>query len=159
MIEMNIIIIPAAAHEIITVHQIMRMAFEEYRDVLVPGSGALREEVSDIEAKISLNGGAILVWNEQTPVASAQYYFKEYYMYIGRVSVIPEARGYGIGKRIMDYLEGIAREHSTYEIKIEVRLSIPQNISFYNKIGFEVIEQHEYPDATDSWYVMRKILK
>lgn len=79
-------------------------------------------------------------------------------MYIGRVSVIQEARGYGIGKSIMQYLEAVAINASTPEIRIGVRLSIPQNIDFYKKLGFAVLEQHKYPDATDEWYVMRKMV-
>jgi ribosomal protein S18 acetylase RimI-like enzyme len=135
------------------------MAFEEYRDKLFPPSGALFEEVTDIQNKIKSNGGAILVWNEDMPVGSAQYYFKEHFIYIGRVSVIQEARGYGIGKRIMQYLETTAVNTFTPEIRIEVRLSIPQNIVFYNKLGYEVLEQHKYPDSTDEWYIMRKMVQ
>ncbi|MDQ0060072.1 GNAT family N-acetyltransferase [Paenibacillus harenae] len=155
---MTIQIRAAECNEIPIVHEVMRASFEEYRNKIFPPSGALIEEIDDIHNKISDNGGAILVWNGQTPVGSAQYYFSEDFMYIGRVAVITEARGIGIGKKIMNFLEEKALEHAIAEARIEVRLSVPQNIEFYSKLNYKVIEEHEYPQGTDRWYVMKKNL-
>jgi len=155
---MDIRITAAGTQEIPIVHKIMRMAFEDYRNVLTPPSGALTEEVEQIEKKIAGNGGAILVWINREPVGSAQYYFEADYMYIGRVSVVKEARGLGIASSMMKHLEQIAKDRSTFETRIEVRLSIPQNLEFYAKLGYETIEQWEYPNGEDKWNVMRKRL-
>ena len=153
----NIQIRFASSEQLPDVHRVMREAFEEYRDKLFPGSGALREEVDDIRKKISDNGGAVLVWQEDVPIGSAQYVFKENYMYIGRVSVIRQARGQGLGKAIMGYLEQLAKEQGVYETRIEVRKSLPENIALYRRLGYSVLEEHEYPDRTDGWYLMHKI--
>lgn len=154
----NIHIELATDEKLLDVHRIMREAFEEYRDKLIPGSGALREEVEDIRKKIANHGGAILVSHEEVQVGSAQYVFKDTYMYIGRVSVIKQARGQGLGKAIMRYLEELAKGCDVNETRIEVRLSLPDNITFYNQIGYTVVEEHEYPDKTDGWYIMSKKL-
>ena len=44
------------------------------------------------------------------------------------------------------------------ESRVEVRLSIPENIKLYEWLQYEVIEHKFYPERTDSWYVMRKKL-
>ncbi|MEF2965343.1 GNAT family N-acetyltransferase [Paenibacillus sp. M1] len=145
----------ANQEEIPIVQQTMRDAFEEYRNRLNPPSGALTEEVGKIREKIAA-GGAVIAWEGDKPVGSAQYIFREGYMYVGRVAVITGARGMGIGTKIMKYLEELAKEYSFGEIRLGVRLSIPQNYKFYLSLGYEVIERHEYPEKTDGWYIMSK---
>lgn len=149
----------ASDDELIVVHRVMVEAFMEYDGVLQPGSGALRETVDSIRGKIAGRGGAILVRDGLEVIGSAQYYAERDYLYIGRVSVVPERRGEGIGKRIMSHLEGLAREKNIARTRIGVRLSIPDNIAYYTKMGYAVIEEHEYPDRSDGWYIMSKKLQ
>ncbi|MFC5701684.1 GNAT family N-acetyltransferase [Cohnella faecalis] len=156
---MSCLIRTAEDHELILVHRLMREAFEEYRDRLNPPSGALREEVEDIRNKIAGRGGAVIAWDGKEPLGSAQYYYEESYMYIGRVSVSGKARGRGIGQELMTCLENMARNRQVSEARIEVRLSLPGNIAFYEKRGYEVVEMLEYPNKTDAWYVMKKVLQ
>lgn len=140
------------------VHSIMREAFEEYRGVLHPPSGALREELEDTIRKVSGRGGGVIAFLDGTAVGSAQFYGEQHYMYIGRISVASGARGLGIGKQIVQYLENLAVERGRPEVRLEVRLSIPSNVLFYERLGYNVLEHHDYPEQTDSWYVMGKEL-
>ncbi|PWV98428.1 hypothetical protein DFQ01_11863 [Paenibacillus cellulosilyticus] len=57
---MSIQIREAVIDEWAAVHRIMCEAFEEYRGVLHPPSGALREELEDTIRKLSPRGGAVL---------------------------------------------------------------------------------------------------
>lgn len=148
----------AAIGELGIVHRIMRQAFEEYRGILVPESGALRESLEDIEKKVSNGGGAILAWDRNEPVGSAQYYYTNEYMYIGRVSVLPSHRGKGIGRKMIFFLENKALNNKYRLTKLEVRSSIPENIKYYQSLNYRAIEHIHYPDGTDSWYVMVKQL-
>jgi ribosomal protein S18 acetylase RimI-like enzyme len=156
---MDLVITKATKTELEIVHAVMRAAFAEYQAVLNPPSGALRETVDDILNKVENDGGAVLAWASSEPVGSAQYYRKEGYLYIGRVSVLPAYRGEKIGKKLMHFLEKHALEEGIFETRIEVRQSLPNNISYYKGLQYEVLEEHEYPEKTDAWYVMRKCLK
>ncbi|WP_145949013.1 MULTISPECIES: GNAT family N-acetyltransferase [Paenibacillus] len=147
----------ASMEEIELVHQTMMLAFEEYRGRLHPPSGALSENTETILSKISEHGGgALLVWSGDKPVGSAQYFFRESFLYVGRLSVIPEARGQGLGKAIMKHFEKLAAQLRYSEIRLGVRLSLPENLRFYRKLGYEIAEEHEYPERTDGWYIMSK---
>ncbi|MFC0213954.1 GNAT family N-acetyltransferase [Paenibacillus chartarius] len=145
--------------ELELVRAIMAEAFSEYKDKLVPPSGALSETTEAIRRKIAGRGGAILVWKESEAVGSAQYYFEDAYLYIGRISVLPAWRGQGIGKAIVSYLEELARSKDVYEVRLGVRLSIPDNVTYYTKLNYSPIEEHEYPGKTDRWYIMSKSLR
>jgi predicted N-acetyltransferase YhbS len=145
--------------EIEIVRHVMYEAFKEYLGVLHPPSGALRETVEGIRKKIEGRGGSLIVWDESEPVGSTLYYFEEDYMYIGRVSVLPSHRGKGIGRAIIIYLEDLAKRKGYSKTRIEVRLSLPDNLKYYEKLNYIPIEEHEYPDKTDRWYTMSKDLK
>lgn len=152
---MEALIHQSSLEEIQIVHALMEKAFEEYQGKLTPPSGALSETIDDIVKKISNNGGAIIAQVEGVPVGSAQFVFQQNYVYIGRVSVLPSYRGWGIGKMLVKYIETHARNQGVSESRLEVRLSIPSNLAFYKKLNYEIIEKHAYPAETDFWYVMK----
>lgn len=37
-------------------------------------------------------------------------------------------------------------------------MSIPENVKYYLDRGYSIIQEREYPEKTDRWYVMRKRL-
>jgi predicted N-acetyltransferase YhbS len=94
---MHYVIREAKADEIYIVHRIMQEAFKQYNGILHPPSSAMRETVEDVSNKIKDHGGAVIVWEGQEAIGSARYIFRDNYMYIGRVSVLAEYRGRGIG--------------------------------------------------------------
>ncbi|WNR44147.1 GNAT family N-acetyltransferase [Paenibacillus roseipurpureus] len=155
---MTLIIKEATVHESDLIYQIMLASFQEYSGKLTPPSGALHETVEHTMRTFEVGGGAVLAWEEGNAVGSARYKLVDDYMYIGRVSVLPEYRGRGICKALLRRVESIAQQQGIAESRVEVRLSIPENIAMYQKFKYEVVEQKFYPEGTDSWYVMRKIL-
>ncbi|MNN58856.1 putative acetyltransferase [compost metagenome] len=112
-----------------------------------------------IRNKINGRGGAIIVRDDESvPVGTAIYYFEQDYMYIGRVAVIPSHRGLGIGLSLLAFLEEKAQRKGCFKTRVGVRLSLPENIEWYRRLGYVPVEEREYPDQTDRWYVMLKEL-
>ncbi len=148
----------ASMDEIQIVKDVMYESFKEYIGILKPQSGALRETVEGIKKKIEGRGGALLVWDEAKPVGTVLYYYESDYMFIGRVSVLPTYRGKGIGKSLMAYLEDLAKRMGYLKTIVNVRLSLPDNLRYYERLKYIAIEEHEYPDKSDKWYTMCKAL-
>lgn len=127
----------AQANEANWVHQVMLLAFEEYRHLDVPSS-ALNESVCSIEE--ALLGGteqAILYFEgDEAPAGSARFKTDGLRLYFFRLSVRPEARGRGIAKAMLAWLETYAREQGIPELQCRVRLSVPQNIELYRSVGY-----------------------
>lgn len=140
------------------VFRTMQESFMEYSGKLNPPSGALSETTQNVINTFNEGGGAVLAWDGIKAVGSARYSFIEHNIYIGRVSVIQEYRGRGIGKSLLNFIENKALSIGINESKVAVRLSIPENIAMYKRLKYEVIEHKFYPDRTDSWYVMSKKL-
>jgi ribosomal protein S18 acetylase RimI-like enzyme len=156
---MSISVKQANKEETNIVHHIMAAAFQEYKGKLNPPSGALTETVEDILKAFEQGGGSVIAWKGNGAIGSARYKYDSHFIYIGRVSVLPEYRGLGIGKSMLHFLEEMARSASVWEARVAVRLSIPENIEMYLKLNYEIIDHKYYPERTDSWYVMAKSLQ
>lgn len=57
--------------------------------------------------------------------------------YLGRLSVLPEYRRNGLGKRLVDYFEEVARKGSHTRIEIGVIRNHGELVNWYKRIGFK----------------------
>jgi ribosomal protein S18 acetylase RimI-like enzyme len=105
--------------------------------------------VSDVLAAMA-KGGALLAWNADTVVGSARYEWRPDYLYVGRVAVIPAYRGQGVGSALMRRIEAIAREGGCGEIRLGVRMALPDNLAFYRSLGYEVVQTEPHPRGGDT---------
>jgi len=131
----------AGVEEAHYVHQAMMAAFEEYRNADVPSS-ALNEAVSSIEEALR-NGSeqAVVYMNDEVPFGSVRFKMDGSGLYFSRLSVCPEARGRGIAKLLLAWLENYAIEQGESRVWCRVRMSVPQNIQLYQSVGFKVYKE------------------
>ncbi|MBI1257916.1 MAG: GNAT family N-acetyltransferase [Chloroflexi bacterium] len=141
-------ITPATPDDAPQVYQIMRAAFAEYIGVLNPPSGVDLETVEDVRRAIE-EGGAVLAWFEDKAVGSARYVFHDEgrTCYVGRVSVLPEARGKGIASAMVSYIESVARDHGDKSMEIIVRLILENNVHLYQHLGYHIAQTWEHPQG------------
>jgi ribosomal protein S18 acetylase RimI-like enzyme len=127
--------------EVGIVHKLMLEAFEEYRFLEVPSS-AVNESLQEILHKFR-NGSekVALAFVDGVPLGSIRFKVKEDSLYFMRVSVPPQARGKGLAKAMLFWLEKFAKEHQIPKMECRVRLSLPKNIQLYEKIGYEIIKE------------------
>jgi len=135
------------------VHRIMQEAFAEYRGVLDPPSSAHDETVHDVAQAIQ-RGGALLVWDGASPVASARFDPRTDHLYVGRVAVLPEHRRGGIAAAIMRRMADIARDFGLPMVQVEVRDSLPSNVGLYARLGFEIVAVQPHPRGPDKTITM-----
>jgi ribosomal protein S18 acetylase RimI-like enzyme len=119
----------------------MLAAFEEYRNFDVPSS-ALNETIVSIEESIkNRSENALLYFSDGIPLGSVRFKTEDHSLYFSRLSVSPKARGRGIAKSLLNWLEEYARNHEKSEMTCRVRMSIPQNIQLYKSVGFIVVKE------------------
>jgi len=90
------------------VHGITQAAYAEYRGVLDPPSGVDRETLVDAERAID-DSGAVLAWIGDTAVGAVRFQHAADHLAVVRLAVIPTARGQGIARALLAYLEDLAR--------------------------------------------------
>ncbi|WHY66655.1 GNAT family N-acetyltransferase [Neobacillus sp. SuZ13] len=117
------------------VYRIMLEAFEEYRSLEVPSS-AINESLEALQIMVKSNSEkALLCSINGRPLGSCRFTMKEGILYFSRVSVIPSARGKGIAKAMLSWLEQYAYDNSKRKMACRVRVSLPKNISLYPVSG------------------------
>jgi ribosomal protein S18 acetylase RimI-like enzyme len=137
------------------VHGITRAAYAEYRGVLDPPSGVDRETLVDVERALD-EGGAVLAWVGDTAVGAVRFQYAADHLAVERLAVIPTARGQGIARALLAYLEDLARQSHRPDVRLGVRLSLPRNMELYQGLGYQVRSVHPYPEGTDTYAWLAK---
>lgn len=80
-------------------------------------------------------------------------------LYIGKLAVLPETQGKGIGKRLLTYAEAEARKRGLAILRLETRIELVDNHATFTAWGFTKIAENRHAgfDRTTS-IEMRKFL-
>lgn len=139
------------------VRELMLAAFREYDGVLTVPSSAMTESVDETAGHIAL-GGAVLATVNGRLVGSGRFELRKDHVYIGRLSVLPEFRGRGIGALMMTALEQRGAALGAPEARIGVRTLLPKNIQLYERLGYTVTDTYKHPRGEEIIVDMAKRL-
>jgi ribosomal protein S18 acetylase RimI-like enzyme len=154
-----IVLRPAKISDATVLARTIIAAFEQYRGKLVPESGAFRETPQSIMDEMRTDTGAIVAERNGTMVGCVMYRIYEGDLYFGRLSVLPEARGQGLARRLIAAVEREARMMRLPGVRLGVRVALTENQNLFQSLGYREIsrEAHEgfdYPTSIN----MRKAL-
>jgi len=137
------------------VHELTQAAFAGY-EALDPPSGASRETAESVRRDLEAAGGA-LAWLDSRPVGCLRFVIEADHLHVRRVAVTPELQGLGIGRALMAWAEAQAIDRRLSRVTVGVRLSLPGNLGFYRRLGYEVIAEHAHPGYDrPTWVLMQK---
>lgn len=147
--------------DIVIAHKLMKEAFEEYRYLDVPTS-AINEPIDTLMD--SFRDGLekfIICYIDGNPLGSLRFITKDQTLYFSRVSVPPYARGRGIAKSMLSWLEDYAKKEGMQKLQCKVRSSLTSNVRLYQSIGYTVTKEELVMNADNfpvSIVVMEKLL-
>jgi len=146
----RILLRAATAVDAPTLAAIIAASFEEYRGKLEPESGAFRETAEAIEAELAKESGAIIAERNGEVVGCVMVKILEGDLYLGRLAVVPAARGLGIARRLVEAVEDEARRRELAGVQLGVRIVLTENQRFFTSLGYVEIsrEAHEGPRST-----------
>ncbi|HLP66903.1 MAG TPA: GNAT family N-acetyltransferase [Rhizobium sp.] len=80
-------------------------------------------------------------------------------LYVGKLAVLTDAQGKGVGVRLLKLAEQIARAEGLCTLRLEVRVELTRNQSYFAASGFVKTAENRHPgfDRTTS-FEMRKVL-
>ena len=137
------------------VHQIMLAAFEEYRGLIEPPSGALSETVDDVRQSAA-DGAALIAFLNGEPVGSARYACRSDHLYCSRISVLPSARGQGLATAILAHIHVIAKDLGYGEVRLSTREVMESNQKLYLKLGYSIVAREPHPQGEGIVLVLAK---
>ena len=128
--------------------ELIRAAFAAQPRPTRPPSSALRETAASIAEKIE-RGGGFGAWVEGRLAGLALWQVAGDALHVARVSVLPEWRGDGLSRRLLEACEDTARERGLRRMTLRVRLALPENERLFERLGFRRagVETHEGFDA------------
>ena len=71
---------------------------------------------------------------------------------IKRMWIAESARGLGLGRRLLDHLEGLAREHGSQEARLETGDVLGEAIALYRSAGYAEVAPFNDEPFADRWF-------
>lgn len=137
------------------VYGLTRAAYAEYGS-LDPPSGEGKETLESVRADLGAHGGGV-AWLEDRPAGCLRIAVEADHLHVRRVAVLPELQGRGIGRALMEWAESEASGRGLRAVTLGVRLALPGNIAFYQRLGYKVTGRHAHPGYDrPTWVSMRK---
>ena len=93
---------------------------------------------------VSLDGEPVAIGGVRelgTPVAEVKSMY-----------VAPAARGHGIGRLLLERLEGIATEHGCRAVRLDTALHMTAAITLYRSLGYREIPAYNEGPNADLWF-------
>ena len=157
--ESNPFLIRAASpDEAEAIVALIQRAFGEYRGKLRPESGALQETPETIRA-VMKTGTILLAERAGRVLGCVSVRRKDDCAYAGRLAVEPMERGIGVGRALLAAAEALARQMGSDRLRVDVRLKLRDNRTFFRALGFREGAERCHPGFSRPTYVeMEKIL-
>jgi predicted N-acetyltransferase YhbS len=132
---------PEDAAAILTVIQ---LAFAQYEGKLVPQSGAARETVETVTARLAKESCVLAVRDERLVGCLFYEHFADH-LYFGRLAVLPEHRGHGVARRLVSEVEAVALAAGIATVALNVRIALPGNAVLFAALGYREVSRQAHP--------------
>jgi ribosomal protein S18 acetylase RimI-like enzyme len=136
-----------------TLVALVQAAFEEHRGRLDPPSGAHDETAETIRNGLELSR-AVLAYAAEHAAGCVFYRPAEGHLYLFRLCVLPAYRRRGLGRALVEHVEGRARDLGLPRIRLGVRIALPRQRAYYERLGYGVVESASHPGYAEPTYVV-----
>lgn len=127
---------PAARTEAAAVLAVIHAGFGQYRGLLVPESSAFKETVDSVRGTIEIGGAVVAETADGRMVGTVLFQPEGDALYLGRLAVLPEARGQGVAARLVEEVVRAAERRGCAAVTLGVRLALADNIRLFTRLGF-----------------------
>ncbi len=142
----------ATAEDVSALVAVIHAGFEEYQGRLDPPSGAHDESEGTVRQKLTV-GCAVLASVNQRVVGCVFYEPKDDHVYLGRLAVLPAYRRQGIARELIAWVERQARSHGYTRVRLGVRVALPGNRAYFERLGYRVLNYGTHAGYTEPTFV------
>jgi len=137
----------ATEADVPTLVTVLRSAFAE-QATLAPPSGALSETEESVLGLMRTARVALALVDDV--IAGCQFFEpKGDHLYLFRLAVLPAYRQHGIGRTLIDYAEEQARAMGLPRTRFSVRLALPRQRAYYERMGYRFLEYGTHAGFTE----------
>jgi len=126
--------------------QLLKAAFAE-QATLAPPSGALSETDAKVR-EVMRTAGVLLAEVDRTIAGCVFHATEDRALYLFRLAVLPAFRCRGIARALLDACEEIACLRRLDGTRLSVRLALPRQRAYYERLGYVVVAYGTHPGFT-----------
>jgi ribosomal protein S18 acetylase RimI-like enzyme len=97
-------------------------------------------------------GLLLIAWLRGEPVGCGALRLHDGAAEIKRMWVAPNARGLGLGRRLITELEARAREHGVRLLRLDTNHSLTEAIALYHSAGYTEVSRFNDESYADHWF-------
>lgn len=126
---------------------LIRTSFAFMDGRIDPPSSAIALSISSLQQKAGAEIAFIAL--HQGNVAGCIFCRpEEECLYIGKLAVLPDLQGKGVGRRLLAVAEDIARERKLSALRLETRIELTENHATFAVWGFAKTAENAHPGFT-----------
>jgi ribosomal protein S18 acetylase RimI-like enzyme len=131
----------ATAEDADTIHALMLIAFDEYKNAIPPSSALEETEEAIAEALREERESAAILYEDDTAIAMVRFKYVDDVIFFFRLSVIPARRRRGYARQLVKWIEKQGVTKGLNISRCKVRQSIQNNLVLYQDMGYEIVDQ------------------
>lgn len=122
------------------ISSITRRAFEQFTSRVYPPFRAHSQTATHVRYEMDVKRFVYgLAEVDGKAAGHVRYRMRPGYMHVSRLAVLPDYRGYGVGRKLMAWVEGEAHRLRVRLLRGEVRSVLKEVLQYYLDIGYQVI--------------------
>jgi DNA-binding MarR family transcriptional regulator/GNAT superfamily N-acetyltransferase len=130
--------------------------FKELDERFEGGFDPARSISADAHELTAPSGLLLVAWLRKSPVGcGAIKFLGSAPAEVKRMWVAPQARGMGLGRRILEALEHEAKQHHVSALRLETNESLREAISLYRAAGYKEVEPFNDEPFAHHWFEKR----
>src|SRR5260221_3268981 len=123
---------------------VVHRAFAQYDRTLVPQSGAARETVETVTARLAREN-CVMALREERLVGCLFYEHLGDHLYFGRLAVLPQERGRGVARRLVGEVEAVALAAGIVAVRLPIRDGLPWKPAPLAPLGSLPVSRYAHP--------------
>ena len=143
----------ATAADLAAIVKTLQRAFAEYDRRLEPQPGALRETGATLRSRAVPHGAAVAVAGGHV-IGCVLFERRGRELYLGRLAVVPEWRGRGIARLLVEHVEHEARAAGAAAVTLNVRVALPENITLFSRLGYHEVGRLAHKGFSDPTFLV-----
>ena len=132
---------------------VLMAAFEEYRGRLEPPSGAHGETVEKVREKMWAARVVLAQAGDQV-IGCVFYELSSRRIYLSRLAVLPAHRRRGVGRALVEYVEGCALALNVPCVRLGVRVALAENRAYYERMGYRFVGAGAHDGYAEPTYLI-----
>jgi predicted N-acetyltransferase YhbS len=149
----DLVLREATAADVSAIVAVLHAAFREYDGWLDPPSGVHAETEESIREKMKVAHVALALLAGEV-VGCVMYHPERTHVYFGRLAVLPDHRGRGVGGALIGYVEERSRELGLLRVRLGVRVALSELRERYERMGYRLFEERRHPGYAQPTYVL-----